>query len=128
MKEKDLYPEFSRIVAKHLEWFPVSTAFEIKVARNNVYYLSQLEPHQLRALKMTKLNGVYHKISDESRVSKPYDAFLLKGDAYVVIYWPASKQYHFIDIDRYVAITSNPLREEESYDYATIHYPQMGFH
>jgi len=112
--EKSLYPEFSRIISKNYNLF-VCAAFELKVARGNKYYLNQLEVHQLRALRMCKLNGVYHKISDESRVSKPFDSFLLKGNAYVVIYWPESKKYHFIDIDEYVNIDKNKSSFQEDF-------------
>lgn len=100
MKEKDLYPQLSRLVSSNYDKFKCA-AFELKVARKGKYYLSQLEVHQARALRMVKRNGVYHKISDESRVSKPFDSFLLKGNAYVVIYWEESKRFYFIGIEKY---------------------------
>jgi penicillin-binding protein-related factor A (putative recombinase) len=110
MKEKSLYPKLSQIVSKNCQFFG-SSAFELKVAHKDKYYLKQLEPHQLRALRMVRLNGVYHKISDESRVSKPFDSFLLKGNAYVVIYFDTSRKFYFIPIDSYTKITSPVIDE-----------------
>lgn len=120
--EKSLYPQFSRIISTGYQHF-VNAAFELKVARGNKYYLNQLETHQLRALRMVKLNGVYHKISDESRVSKPFDSFLLKGEAYIVIYWPESKKFHFISVDDYVKIEKTSFDEVFSIGISYISLP-----
>lgn len=113
MLEKDLYPKLSKIIRDNLNLFTHSSAFELKVARGKKFYKRQLETHQERALKMvTTNNGVYHKISDQSINSKPFDSFLLKGDGYVVIYFEESKMWYFIHINTYIEIKETSLTEE----------------
>lgn len=78
------------ITPRVLEWFKThyngSCAIEIKATVENTIPMSALQPHQFSALlAATSTSGVVHKISDESRGHKPFDAFMLKrADAYVV--------------------------------------------
>lgn len=95
MTERDLYGPFGQYIAKH--WEGGSAAFELKLVKGNSFPFSKLEPHQERALRMATGNGVYHKISDQSLGSKPFDSFIVKNaEAYVVLCF--GKSAYFIDI------------------------------
>lgn len=90
-------------------------AFELKVVKDGKpFYTRQLEDHQLRALKMVGIEGVYHKLSDQSQNSKPFDSFLIRGVGYLVIYFESSRLFYFIDIRKYLEFTkSSPVRITE---------------
>lgn len=95
--EKDLYAPFSRFIAKN--WGDKGSAvFELKRTHKNRFNKNLVEDHQIRALKMAKNGGVYHKISDQSQGAKPFDSFIIKGcEAWLVICF--DRNAYFIDID-----------------------------
>lgn len=78
------------VTPRVLDWFRSHhngpCAIEIKATGDNSIPRSALEPHQRTALLAASTpSGVVHKISDQSRGSKPFDAFKLSGvPAYVV--------------------------------------------
>lgn len=90
-------------------------AFELKVVKDGKpFYTRQLENHQLRALKMVGLNGVYFKISDQSMGEKPFDSVLVFGIGYLVVYFESSKLFYFIDVRKYLEfIEVHPVKLTE---------------
>ncbi len=80
-REANITPKVLKCLATLL---PGSWAVEIKATSGKSIPLSAVQPHQLLALKQVKTQGVVHKISDEARRKQPFDAFKVKGDAYVV--------------------------------------------
>lgn len=92
--ERDTYPVFANFIRKY--WKFGSSAFELKFVKGKHFLLSELPSDQERALRMTYENGVYHKISDQSMGNKPWDAFFLKGNAYLVVYFASNKTFYGI--------------------------------
>lgn len=76
---------FSRWVRKNKNKFDKASAFELKITKTEKLYYKQVKSHQYHYLEESTKDGTYHKISDQSLDVKPYDCFLLKGDAYVVL-------------------------------------------
>lgn len=73
-------------------------AVEYKILKkNNLHFTNDFEPQQLPSLYQTKHSGLYYKISDEGRATKPFDAFHLKSSAYVAVY--IAPELYYIDID-----------------------------
>jgi penicillin-binding protein-related factor A (putative recombinase) len=118
MKEKDFQVLFSKWISDKKHMFGHSTAFELKIinqtdGKRSLYY-ANIKPHQVEELLRVKTEGVYHKISDspifpgmKSRFTtqKPFDCFLLKGNAYFVLLYYRPRQpklMHFIEIDAFV--------------------------
>lgn len=102
MLERALYPKLSHIVKDKLPKGQ-SMAFELKVVKDGrPFYTRQLEDHQLRALRMVGIEGVYTKLSDQSMGQKPFDSFLIRGVGYLVVYFESSKLFYFIDIRKYL--------------------------
>lgn len=114
MLEKDLYTPFSHWVRDHYRG--PSAVFELKLSRKNRLPLSEIAPHQLRALRMSATKtGLYHKISDQSQGTKPFDSFLIaSAKAYLVLCW--EKRAYFISITDYDAWLTDQksITEEEA--------------
>lgn len=104
MKEKDIQSEFRRWCK--FNWDGGSSAFELKLAKENTLHFSRVEEHQIQALLDAKHGQLFHKISDQSLGYKPFDCFLLtEAGAYLVIcfYKPRQpKRVYIIDIDVWV--------------------------
>lgn len=78
-----------------------SAAFELKQTVEHSIPFSDVQPHQIDALRAAKGDGLLHKISDESRGVLPFDMFFLQNaQAYVVIRYPDF--FCLIDVDRFV--------------------------
>ena len=94
--ERDTYPAFANFIRKY--WTFGSAAFELKYVKSGKkhFLINELPQDQERALRMTYENGVYHKISDQSMGNKPWDAFYLKGNAYLVIYFAGDNTFYGI--------------------------------
>ena len=85
-------------------------AFEAKMVKTGkTLAFSKIPAHQDRALRMTNSEtGIYHKISDESRVQKPFDGFFLRKEkAYVVICYLEYGQFAMVDIPDLVRLKEN---------------------
>ncbi len=80
-READITPRVLKAVSRVLSG---SWAIEIKVSRTNSIPPSAVQEHQLLALKAVSHGGLTHKISDEARRRQPFDAFCVRGDAFVV--------------------------------------------
>lgn len=88
-----------------------TAVFELKcIKKRSINPISDFRPHQLPALYRVKHGCLYHKISDQSVGSKPFDSFkLCEIDAYVVIlfYKPRKeKVFHIVDIDDFLTLDS----------------------
>lgn len=65
--------------------------FELKVAKADVFYLSQIEEHQLEGLQAVEKNGLVWKLSDEDRRRKPCDTLCIPPlPAFVVVAFGSS--------------------------------------
>lgn len=94
--------EFSKFVAS--KWKGPGFVFEAKhVKTGETLAISKFELHQLRSLRMSCSDtGLYHKISDESRVRKPFDGFFVRDmDAYIVCYFYAAGQFGMMKIQTF---------------------------
>ena len=123
--EKDFYPGFSRFIG--LNWDDKETClFELKCGRSGRINRNEIRPIQKRSLRMSKGNGVYHKISDMSLGAKPADSFIIKRApyAYLVIIFGtvAENRSYFIDIDAWLSATESSvsLTEDECASIASI--------
>lgn len=96
MKESQAQIIFSHYARKCEE----TAVYELKVAKNEVFHLSQMEEHQLDFLFSAKNGTAYHKISDAGAISAlPCDCFTFhKTSAYVVIFY--KEFFALIDIER----------------------------
>ncbi len=113
MKESNMQTFFGNYLKKN---FPsVSTAYELKICKGNSLPFDAIKEHQIKGLKDTKDNFLYHKISDmpifkgsKTRFTKkkPFDCLcLVKAEAYVVIWFyrpKKSKVFYLIDIDKFI--------------------------
>lgn len=89
--EKQLTSLFSKFMRKDgNKQLPFSFAVEFKVKKNKetLNLVSGFEPQQIPMLLQAQEENVYHKISDMSRASKPFDSFnLRKVRSFVGIMW-----------------------------------------
>lgn len=80
-----------------------SAAHELKSVKGSTFNLSQWvkkSPHQARSLMLAKNKWMYHKISDQSMGTKPFDSFVMCGaDAFLVVWFDAEKAFCILDID-----------------------------
>lgn len=115
-----MYSPFSHYIRDH--WTKGSAIFELKICKGQRLLLSCLKDHQERSLKMATTSAIYHKISDQSQGTKPFDSFYLqKIQSYVVLVFYSKGQYpvYFIDIMDWIkfkntgakSITENEARE-----------------
>ena len=118
MKEANIQTAFTKnieeIKGEILKINNLGSAFELKIEKSKRFTFTNVKDHQIANLKNVKNGGCYHKISDspifkgmKSRFTaqKPFDCFVLKGNAFVVICWyeeRTRKELHFIDIDDFV--------------------------
>lgn len=114
-------------------WYS-SAAFELKLCKGTSLAFDAIAPHQIVGLKAVKDKGLYHKISDNPWIKdspsfthpKPFDAFVLKGQAFVCICWYVvrkKKIVYAIDIDTFLSLKKSAgrksLTEEMARDAAT---------
>lgn len=93
--------------------YPV-LAIELKICKDNRFYFSRLEDHQIKALMdATGNEGVYHKISDAGyryTDKLPFDCFFIshaKSFIGILFYEERKKKMaYFIDIDTWLEYTS----------------------
>jgi len=94
-----------------------SAAFELKVARDKRFYLSQIKEHQIAALRIASSNLLYWKIADtDYLMAKPFDNFTLyRVPAYVVVLF--TKTFYLIPIKNILALIKEKkksLTEDET--------------
>lgn len=101
MKEKDFQTRFTRWLGYR---FPGCGAFELKICKGISLPFDAVQPHQIQALQLVKSHGIEYKIPDDTRGTKPFDCFRLKGEAYVVVmfYVRGENGFYLIDVDRFV--------------------------
>lgn len=93
----------SEFQSRFKKWFyenkpNTSCALEYKKTDGDTFNLSlweKKEPHQIRnLLDSCGQNGCYHKISDQSMGTKPFDAFFLcNAEAYLIVYFNKHKMF-----------------------------------
>lgn len=86
-----------------------AVAVETKLIKGTSFAFNRVADHQIDALEKVKRNGLYHKINDSAfnsslsfTTKKPFDCFLMKGEAYIAAVWyvPRKKKIaYIIDID-----------------------------
>ncbi len=131
MREKDMQTIFTRWVSKNRPAF--STAWELKITKVGRLPFSAVADHQkINLLKVVNL-GKYYKIPDMASTdgftsTKPFDCFLIKGEAYVVawFYKPrARREFIFIDIITFLneekTSTRKSLTEARAKELGTIY-------
>jgi len=105
MKEKNIQNLFGKWLHKH-KAVKVSTAFELKLCKTKSWPYTSIADHQIAGLYDAKHGGLYHKLSDMSRGTKPWDCFyMVNAEAYVVLvyYTPREKKIMiWIDIDDFI--------------------------
>lgn len=66
-----------------------SAAFELKQTQTDSLPFSDVQEHQLLALKAAEGEGILYKAPDDSRGVKPFDFFYLRfATSYIVIRYP----------------------------------------
>jgi len=94
--------------------FNTSLAIEYKVSKKSFSFSGWIKksPHQLRALfDSASDRGVYHKISDQSMGTKPFDAFLLKNaEPFLIIYYDEQKTAVFLGADSLRRLTTEKTK------------------
>lgn len=81
----------------------LSAAYELKQTTGGSIPFSALQEHQAEALMAVKRGktGFLYKAPDDSRGTKPFDMFYLRGGfAYVVVKFPG--EFSIIDIDTWL--------------------------
>jgi len=79
-----------------------TSAFELKLEKGKSMPFSNVQDHQMLALKLAKHGKLVHKIADVGVLQKPFDCFILMGvPAYfVIMFWtPREKNFYMIDVD-----------------------------
>ena len=104
MNEKN----FQTLFTKWLKRQGRTGAYELKICKKPSLPFSNVEEHQINALKEVKDGTFAYKISDFSPGMKPFDCFCMSNEsAYVAImfYYPnKSKNAYVIDIDIFISL------------------------
>ena len=80
---------------------PETAAYELKVVRGNTFNISQLQKHQIAALKQVSTGQLVYKIPDMQLGQSPFDCFqLYRCLAYVVIIFDRTKNFYGIPIEK----------------------------
>lgn len=99
-------------------------AFELKIVKGRSMPFSAVQEHQVRALLKTENGGLYHKISDASYGTKPFDCFYLDGlQAYVVPVWYVPRERktaYYIRVGTFCAMQASAGRKSLTEDMARI--------
>ena len=77
--------------AKSIMWAD-SAAFELKLCKEKRFNLKRIEDHQIKNLQLVEGRGLFYKIPDEGMAQKPFDGFVLKGRAYLVLMFYKPRQ------------------------------------
>lgn len=108
MKEKNIQTIFGKINKEY-------GYFELKIEKTNSMLFSRVAEHQVTALLNTQIDGLYHKIADQTfgragafghTLKKPFDCFkALPMKGYVVVCWyipRKEKRFDYILIDDFI--------------------------
>lgn len=122
MRESLVQTEFKHLVDSEGVKFPRG-AYELKLVKGQTFNLKNVAPHQLYYLKKVK-DTFYFKIPDSGFSQKPFDCFVMSGNAYVVpIFYIARKKkvgyaMPIALIESLVERSEFSLKEEVCYRYA----------
>lgn len=118
MKEKDFQTKFTRWL--RYRYLHGSGAFELKICHEKSLPFSAVQTHQEEALASVAREGIEYKIPDDTRGTKPFDCFSLRGEAYVVImfYKRGCNEFYMIDIDRWLQERATSSRKSLTEDRA----------
>ena len=125
MKESNFQTDFGNWLKTHLDYFPSSCAFELKIwklDKSRSFPLNAVKPHQLEGLAAADGSGLYHKISDSpifrgmrSRFTakKPFDCMLLKDALSYIVIWPylrgqraTDRRCYFVSLDKWLGLVN----------------------
>lgn len=117
MLERDFQTKFTRWA--HYRFEGVG-AFELKICRGTSLSFDVVKEHQVASLKAVKHDGLEYKIPDDTRGTKPFDFFKLKGAAYVVVlfYQRGVKHFYLIDVDVWIQEVESSERKSLTEDRA----------
>jgi hypothetical protein len=110
MTESNIQTLFSKAIEKDR-----NAAYELKLVKGKAMPFKAVRDDQIKALRVVKTTGLFHKIQDfpyssatvRFARSKSFDCFTLKGEAYIGIcfYEPRKpKEVILIDIDDFCAM------------------------
>lgn len=100
MKREAEFGRLFRHWIKSVKWLGPA-AFELKQTLEHSIPFSDVQPHQIDALRAAKGEGLLYKIPDDSRGIKPFDMVYLQSvNAYVVIRYPDF--FCLIDVDKFM--------------------------
>lgn len=110
MREADFQTKFTRW-AKYNVHTP--TAFELKLAKSRSLPYSAVQDHQIAALLAVKKDKLCYKIPDSGIAQKPFDMFVLRGEAYVAVmfYERGQKEFFLIDVDEFISERDTSTRK-----------------
>jgi len=95
-----------------------TAAFELKLEKGGTFNVKQwvsTKGHQPRSLLASKRDGLYHKISDQSSVTKPFDCFFFyRSEAYLVIFWNKYNKFTMISIEKLLPFFEKSIRHDEA--------------
>lgn len=79
-------------------------AYELKLVKGHSMPFDVVAEHQIAALLLVKHGKIGYKIPDTGIAQKPFDFFILKGSAQIVVMFHrrAQKEFFFVDIDDFV--------------------------
>lgn len=127
MTERDMQTLFGKFIQKHP---PKETeAYELKISKTPSFSFSNIKEHQIEALLKTESGFLYHRLTDQPWMDRPYsytlrkpfDCFcLVKNKAYLIFwfYKPRKpKKFIKIEIKKFINFMNNSskksFREEE---------------
>jgi hypothetical protein len=91
--------------------------FELKYAKDELFYYDSFEPHQISSLLALQDNGLIWKISDTDPRLKPCDSFSVPPlTAYVVIKYP--KAFVMITVNNFIHARDRSKRKSLTYEQA----------
>ena len=100
--------------------WPETFAFEAKIVKGPSMPYNAIKPHQIDRLFFVKHKKLFYKISDFSPEQKPFDGFMLVGEAaYLVIFWYQSlgdRRFTMIDVDDWIKETQESDRKSLTYE------------
>ena len=95
-----------------------TSAFELKITKGgtfNVKQWVQKQGFQPRSLLAAKNSCLYHKISDQSSVVKPFDCvFFYKSNAYLAIFWSKYNKFTIISIEKVLPYFDKSIKYDEA--------------
>ena len=123
---KDRIEEFKEAKKTDPSLAGLGGAMEVKLVTGGTLAFSKFEDQQLPSLVKVKHEGLYHKLTDASVGCKPFDYFVMYGEAYVICQFWKNKQQeicYFLDIDKVMEIKKSgakSLKEEDFFKWGHV--------